>query len=323
MPNYSKARVHFSTQNKRLLDIPWQDLHVLYRNIREDLKESKQAELDAEYIETLAQKEQEYVDSHEAPYEGNFSDQYSRPIAKIKDKEVNKQFSDEAKTSFIERYGLKHHVDWFMPQMITLLGNMPVYKNDNGLLSGLQFRNKNFVTDQDKGIYRFLMLNERGSYLNLQYKAPAKQYCALVPLVLYAQRLVKQIPYSAWDPDEIGYVVNSALAEAMYYEPEDFTKEQLIEQRTLGLTPAGGGALKNPERTHMLYGPQLKTGIFSTVPKLAQVMLTQIWCAHPANRTRYMVLDPSNWDKMPPPLISTQVFEPVVETAPGVEDDWS
>lgn len=324
MPNYSKARVHFSTQNKRLLDIPWQDLAVLYRSINEDLKESLQAELDEDFREFIAKKEQQYADSNEAAYEGNFTDQYNQPVAVVDPKLVEKQFAEQAKTSFIERYGLQYHVDWFMPQLITWLGNLPVYKNDDGFLSGQQFRNKNFVTDQDKGLYRFLMINERSSYLKLQYKAPAKQYCALVPLILYAQKLVKNIPYQAWDPEELHYVVNRDLADAMCYDAPEFSKDAVLEQRTLGLTPAGGGAMKNPETTHMLYGPQLKTGIFKDTPKLARVMMTQIWCAHPNNRTRYMVLDPNNWDKMPAPLISTQVFDtPVTATHAGAIDDWN
>jgi hypothetical protein len=37
-------------------------------------------------------------------------------------------------------------------------------------------------------------------------------------------------------------------------------------------------------------------------------MLTQIWCAHPENRTKYMVLCPYAWDCIPPPLISNNIF---------------
>jgi hypothetical protein len=44
------------------------------------------------------------------------------------------------------------------------------------------------------------------------------------------------------------------------------------------------------------------------VPELAQTMIAQIWCAHPSNRTKYMVLDPKNWDAIPAPLISSDIF---------------
>lgn len=39
-------------------------------------------------------------------------------------------------------------------------------------------------------------------------------------------------------------------------------------------------------------------------------MLAQIWVAHPDNRTKYMVLDPLNWDRVPPALIQVEVLEP-------------
>jgi hypothetical protein len=46
----------------------------------------------------------------------------------------------------------------------------------------------------------------------------------------------------------------------------------------------------------------------SAIPALAGTMLCQIWVAHPSLRTEYMVLDPYNWDRMPPSLIATEIF---------------
>ena len=37
-------------------------------------------------------------------------------------------------------------------------------------------------------------------------------------------------------------------------------------------------------------------------------MMTQIWCAHPSNRGPDQVLDPSDWDHMPSPLLDTAVL---------------
>jgi hypothetical protein len=51
-------------------------------------------------------------------------------------------------------------------------------------------------------------------------------------------------------------------------------------------------------------------------------MLSQIWVAHPENRTKYMVLDPLNWDRVPPPLIETDIFQkPVYEISVAVDTD--
>lgn len=55
-------------------------------------------------------------------------------------------------------------------------------------------------------------------------------------------------------------------------------------------------------------------------PKLVGTMLTQIWVAHPSLRTEYMVLDPNDWDWMPPPLVTTEVFKP--ETKPVATSNY-
>lgn len=323
MPNYSKAKTIFSSKTKKIGDIPWAEGRSLYLNVLQDLKQSEEARLEEIYQEKIAEAESDYYNTHEeGSYEGNFSDSISRPKAVVSNALVDATFSKQYKDAFIDKYGLMYHTDWFLPQIITYLGNMPTYKNENGKLSGLKFRNQNFQSDMDKGIYRFLMVNERSSYLKLQYKAPAKQYCALVPYILYAHKLMHQTPYSAWDKNEIGYIVNSDLAKAMMYDCPEFTKDEILEQRHLGLTPAGGGTLKNPETTHMLYGPQLKTGIFAELPKLVRVMLAQIWCAHPVNRTRYMVLDSNNWERMPAALINTQVINSASDLHETV-DEWN
>jgi hypothetical protein len=52
----------------------------------------------------------------------------------------------------------------------------------------------------------------------------------------------------------------------------------------------------------------MQTTEFKDTPDLAQVMLTQIWCAHPENRTKYMILCTHAWDHIPAPLISNNIF---------------
>ncbi len=306
------------------MDIPWAELRGLYNSVAEDIQANKEAMADEMYRDEIAQLERDYTANHEAPYEGNFSDKIPRPSVTVTAAEVEKEASKILRSEFIEKYGLINHIDWFMPQMITLIGNMEIVRDSDGKISGRQFRDKNFNTDALKGIYRFLMLNERSSYLKLQYKLPAKQYCSLVPLIPYAVRLVKGTPYSEWSREDLAYVVNSELCKAMLVDYEDFEKSDLLEQRDLGLTTAGTGVMKNPLTTHMLYGAHLKEGIFKDIPSLARVMLTQIWCAHPSNRTKYMVLDPKNWDKMPPALVDTDVFKAPIkpmESGPII-DDW-
>lgn len=201
-------------------------------------------------------------------------------------------------------------------------------------VSGLNFLKDHFKTPQMMGLYRFLMLDTRGSYLTKQYTGDARNYCALVPLIMSAFKRYSNIPYSAWNKDEIKWIVNPDLCEAMLYEtPESvfspekgvlvpyWDNEKLLKLREHGLTWKSGtkqGTLKNPLYTHSLSGMQGTE--FSDVPDLTQVMLTQIWCAHPENRTKYMVLSSYSWDRIPPSLISTDIFLPNIKTNINLDD---
>lgn len=322
MPRYSPARTIFSSVNKELWDTPWEECHYIYSAVRADMVAEKQEEIDEEYKREIAQMEQDYTDSHEAPYEGNFTDSVSKRSVVIPLAELEAKISGRIRTEFIEKYKLILHMDWLMPQIITWLGRLPKYKNENGLYSGLQFRS-NFKTDAEKGLYRFLMVNERSSYLKYQYKDPSRQYCALVPLILYAHRLIDGTPYSAWDKADLMYVVNTELYEAMVCEVPSVTRDELIKIREEGTKEASGKA-KNPVTCHMLFGNYQKLSEIGNMPKLAKVMMTQIWCAHPHNRSRYMVLNPKNWDKMPPQLIESDVTTtPITDTTRlAVLDDF-
>lgn len=203
-------------------------------------------------------------------------------------------------------------------------------------VSGLEFVKAHFKTPYMMGLYRFLMLDSRSSYLTKQYSGDARSYCALVPLILSAFKRYHNIPYSAWKKDELKYVVNPELCKAMMYElppggydeegkftPKGFSKETLLELRDQGLLWKSGaniGKLRNPLFTHTLYG--LTGTVFEDVPDLAQVMLTQIWCAHPDNRTKYMVLTPDDWDNIPPSLIAPALFVPPVYTNTAIDMPW-
>ncbi len=170
----------------------------------------------------------------------------------------------------------------------------------------------NFSSEWDRGLYIFLMLDSRSSYLTTQYKGEGLQFCSLVPLIPYAFRMHHKIPYSKWDRDSLKWSVNKSLADAMLHEGQ-YTREDLLAARELGLVYQTGpkaGETRNPVSCFKLWST--KGGCLQGVPPLAQVMYTQIWCAHPSNRTPYMVLDPSNWDVMPPPLVSTEnIFSPI------------
>jgi hypothetical protein len=301
--------------------IPWTKAWETYKEAGDEWEETalaahKSHEDDA-YEHLIRKKELalEEINSESGAYEANLSDEFPKPpYSPLPGRAYGRRKAGQK--ALVEKFIKEHNFgDWsesIMPQIITKLGNMVTTKNDNGLISGNRFIADNFKTDADKGLWAFLMLDTRGSYLTTQYKGTARAYSSLVPLILYAIRLVKGVPYTAWDPEEIRSVVNHELAEAMLFRTEDWpTKDEILEGREKGLTVGSGkdvGKVRTPVSAPKLYATS--GTCFNGMPNLAQVMLSQIWVAHPDNRTKYMVLDPLNWDRVPPALIQLEIFNP-------------
>lgn len=246
----------------------------------------------------------------------------------IRRKAGNKAIVEE----FIPRYRLNDFGLAVISQLIAHIATLNLtycvggtQEPHSGLeISGLDFVKTHFKTEQMMGIYRFLMLDTRSSYLTKQYKGDARNYCALVPLIPSAFKRYHNIDYQRWKPSELQYVVNAELCKAMMYEPQEFSKEELLQFRDQGLLWKSGpnaGTHRNPLSTHALYG--MKDTPFEQVPDLAQVMLAQIWCAHPENRTKYMVLTPNSWDKIPESIVAKTLFiNPVYTTGSTANDPW-
>jgi hypothetical protein len=158
------------------------------------------------------------------------------------------------------------------------------------------------------GLYYFCMHNTR--HLAKQYTSDNAPYCALVPLILAAHKKMNGIAYSDWDATELNYVVNPALYVAMTTIVPEYTREELLEFRTTGLTVKSGdkaGVVKSPVTTYSLNGLPWTVGERvgpGQLPQLVRMMVCQTWCAHPSNRNKYMILDPADWDGMPEPLIT-------------------
>jgi hypothetical protein len=116
-----------------------------------------------------------------------------------------------------------------------------------------------------------------------------------------------------WDLQEACPLVDEALLEAMLWRDDELYNlgsDRVIEIRTQGLTIKSGpkmGEVQKPTATWCLKG--IKDTPYASIPTLAQTMLAQIWVAHPTLRSEYMVLDPYNWDRMPPPLVSAEIFK--------------
>lgn len=310
----SKGRVIDIT----LADIPWAEWADVYDSAANEAAELSTTAfrntLDREYAYSIKRKEEawELQNPEAGSYEGNFSDSFPQAaypptpnLAKIRRQAGQTAFIDK----LIKHYSLGSFTNKLLPELVQLIGSWHVTRNCDGLVSGLQFCKDHFSTPERMGMHRLLTLNSKSDFLEKQYKGDGRTYCALVPIIMYAQRKAKNIKYSEWDPEEIQYVMHSKLCDAMLWRGDVPDNETLLKDRDTALVFQSGaraGSLRDPISTYRLYGTA--GTCYEGIPEYAQTMLSQIWCAHPSNRTKYMVLDPINWDNVPMPLVTVDPF---------------
>jgi len=272
------------TTTKELHTIPFDVGYRMFCDAADMAEQTLEAENQERYDNYIQQLEQQWSDTHEAPYEGNFSDEYpykKHPkSAEVRNKSGFKALAED----FIPRYKLDTIMQtWVMPQIISWLTHKPVNLAEvmtaEGKISGRKMAQHifDFSNEWDLGLYQFLLLDSRSSYISGQYKGEGRTYCSLVPLILYAFKLNKNIKYSEWDRDTLHFVVNDSLRKAMLCEVPEMTREEVIAARDQGLTFKSGekkGTQRNPISTYKLYDT---TGTkLHGLPELAQTMITQI-----------------------------------------------
>jgi hypothetical protein len=198
-----------------------------------------------------------------------------------------------------------------MPQMLAKFGEFrPVWKGQ--YIDAAQTLMQNLGSDPKlRGMYLAATKLSRGKLIQKQSSPQGSQYGALVPLVMAGFKKYQNIAYGRWSREDIKYVVDKNLAQAMMVtEVPELSVSRLLEIRELGLTAKSGrteGQVKNPLSTWALTG--IQDTELGHLPKLAVTMLTQIWLAHPSIRNEYMVLDPLNWDNIPAPIVAQDIFK--------------
>lgn len=208
--------------------------------------------------------------------------------------------------------GLKAYNSWMLPQIVAHYGQMELVWGD-GLVDPMATAQKNIRTDWDIGLWRVVTMLKRGSLVKQQSKPEFANYSALVPLILSGVKKFQGVPYSKWFIKDKCPLIDAPLLEAMLFKDVDICSlgsERLLELRQLGLTTKSGdkkGSIANPTSQWCLRGIQGTELAYA--PKLVSTMLTQIWVAHPSLRSEYMILNPLDWDSMPDPIISTDLFK--------------
>lgn len=203
----------------------------------------------------------------------------------------------------------KNQMLWIIPQMLAEIAELKLERVD-GKISGLALFNQLKNDPRLAGMLLVCMSGDRSLLLpESQTKNTCINYSSLVPLVMSAFKKYQDVPYSAWDRMEAMWITEKKLFLAMTTPLPGMSNDELLQLRINCLTPKSGikeGVMQNAAKSYrvsrVLGHPELET--------LSIHMLLQTWCAHPSNRTEYMILDPESWDNMPEPLVNGEVFMP-------------
>ena len=141
-------------------------------------------------------------------------------------------------------------------------------------------------------------------------------YCGLVPLFLAAHKKHNNVPYDKWayaKKEDLKKFVEAKLLEAMQDDTPYPTKEVGMYLRNYFIVRRTGLPVSSSPSTiwgHVDpdYPPEMGE---STVvaPRLVQTIQTQLWAAHPLNRNSSMILNNNEWDDIPQPFDSGEIFE--------------
>ena len=233
------------------------------------------------------------------------------------------QLEDLAKTHYLTAFN-----SWMLPQIAAHYGNWKLIRNESGKIDCDLTAKENITTQWDIGLWKITTKLKRGSLVKSQINPEFCSYSALVPIILMGTKKYHGVKYSDWDITPNCKLIDKNLLEAMTWsltnrqagEPNglDFGEvqyglgsEKLLELQRQGLTVKSGplaGSITKPTSSWCLRG--MRGTDLEHAPKLTGTMLCQIWVAHPSLRTEYMVLDPVDWDYMPEPLVSPEIFKP-------------
>ncbi len=240
------------------------------------------------------------------------------------------QCEDLAKSHHLTAYN-----SWMLPQIAAHYGNWTLVWRD-GKVDPSETAKKNITTPWHFGLWKVCTYLKRGSLVRSQVNPEFASYSALVPLILMGAKKFQGVKYKQWDIAADTPLIDKNLREAMFWQPDmsrddhnlrDYEpcyglgSEELLALQRQGLFIKSGpkaGTSNKPTSAWCLRG--MRGTALDKAPKLVGTMLTQIWVAHPSLRTEYMVLDPNDWDWMPPPLVTTEVFKP--ETKPVATSNY-
>ena len=241
---------------------------------------------------------------------------------------VGDQAKQEVIPAFFERYGLAQKSTWLPEQMLAYFGSWKAVKvGDKFSPVATLNRNTKEVGDKFAMGASLIAKADRSLFFKgapkgvVQYRSAINP---LVPIILAGFKKYQDIPYEAWDFNELHHLLDKALAQLLPFHGGDQAAESLEASkiaalRNTALTDKTGpraGIMNNPATCTKLN--HLQESAIGHLPKLAKYMVLQTWCAHPQNRTKFAVLDFTDWDRVPEPLVTAELFGTQAAPSPTV-----
>lgn len=301
---------------KEISEFPFAELHHTLDAVAKEVKQQIISEAEQiHYTRAEAQINKLYA-SMEESFEGSLEERCPFPgvdpsIIRAEQIRVKK----DAFKVFADKHDLQTNASWLLPQLMAYIATIPLSYTPEGLVNSHEYLMSFAKDDFHKGIWAFCAHPIRGDMITKQYTPEVRNYSALVPLILMPHKRYNNIPYSKWDKAYLDKLIDPNLYQAMTTDfINTYSANELVDIRTEALMYKSGksiGAIRSAQTSHKVYS---LSGELKKLPWLVQVMLFQIWVAHPANRTDLMILDWNNWDNIPEPLILTDIVPQVVKS---------
>jgi hypothetical protein len=223
--------------------------------------------------------------------------------------------------TWCESINLSHLHTWLLPQLVAWYGSWTLILDEHSNYDCLATVKHNCSDPKSRAFY-MLSRVKRSLLVAQQTKTP--DYATLTPLILMGLKRMQGINYETFRTSSgLQYLLEPRLLEALALSSADLEEvnslgsSRLLEIQKQGLTTKSGktaGSMKPAKSTWSLTGIQ-DTEI-GHLPKITQTILTQCWLAHPELRTPYMILDLNDWDTMPKPLVTNDIFKAVQTQQP-------
>lgn len=309
----------------KILDFPGlaRDFQQIYLQLRADKIFLAQKVAERKYQQQYQQLVQQFSNYGEGGSDG-LEEAVLETLGEFDPKQVQlpeaaiQQCKQDAKSAATDSWSTKNMISqkltWLPHQLLAYFGTWQAVRDETGKYSAPLTWDTNTRAREDYFALGSALLatSARVNFFkdapkgNQQYKSPINP---LVPIVLAGFKKFQGIPYSSWNIVGLEVLLDPELAKLVGVRVPDIGQSDLIALRNTAVTDRTGaraGIPNNPATCTKLN--HLGDTALGHLPKLAKYMVLQTWAAHPSNRSEYMILDPNDWDAIPEPLVSRDIF---------------